>query len=289
MPRHGHAHESGRGNLMAVYNFDVVLLGREKQGLTTLADKLLHVEDTDPIKIQILQSAGHGPGEFVDAKKCELRYNEITKIRVVDVPGFSGSQLGTLKSNTQIIQSLGSVLDEFQLHVRRIVYFIPSRGPYEKADGAAQEELKLLCHYFGEEVFDCMVVAATNPPKEAYQKLGFDYEDLELTKRAFHVALKSAVNNKNIACPPVVYIAYKDSPEQTLKKIRDAPVRNETTVPLRIKDVDPLFPDEDEIGDDFIKIDTTEDNFKVGDGWFEYCERTPLIWPKVQHCAEICR
>ena len=53
---------------------------------------------------------------------------------------------------------------QFQLKVRRIVYFLPGRGPLEKA--VIQEELRVLYHYFGKDIFDCMVVAATNSPSK---------------------------------------------------------------------------------------------------------------------------
>ena len=91
----------------------------------------------------------------------------------IDAPGFSGSsaqqQKGTLQENVQIIECIGKAQDEFELKARRIVYFLPGRGPLEKSDGSIQEELKLLSHYFGKQVFDCVVVVATNPSKERYQ------------------------------------------------------------------------------------------------------------------------
>lgn len=235
--------------------YDIVLLGRVEQGVTTLARKLLNLENTDPVSIRVFHDSGE------QTKKCELTSNEVTKVRVIDVPGFSGSdstpQQGTLETNVQIIQTLGRMLDEFQPKVRRIVYFLPVRGPYEKADGSTQEELKLLSHYFGREVFDCLVVAATNPPREKYQEVGFS--DFKQTTRAFHAALKSAVG-EDIACPPIVYIGLKDSPEETLHNIQHALVLNESTAPLRIKAVGPLYPEEVAITE-LIETSPFEDDF----------------------------
>ena len=219
---------------------DIVLLGKTGQGKSTLAKKLLDNLETDNTKIRRFSSLN------LSAESAELLSNEDTKVRVLDVPGLSDpdtQQKATVQRNQEIIQWIGRVLtDDFELKVKRIVYFLPTRGPLEKADGTMQEELKILNHYFGKEVFDCVVVAATNSPKEKYQQVGFDDDDLEKTKRAFHITLKTAIDDEDIACPPVVYIGLNDSPKEALSKIQEALVLKENIVPLRIKDdVGPLY------------------------------------------------
>ena len=165
--------------------------------------------------------------------ECKVMSNEDTKYRVVDVPGFSdsgvlqrvtGEKISVLDVNLQTIRWVMREQLRSQLKIKRMVYFLPVRGPLEKADGMMQEELKILHRYFGKEVFSCMVVVATNSPKPRYQRLGFDAEDEELTRSVFRLALKAAIDGKSIECPPIVYIGLDDSPEEVLKKIVEAPV-----------------------------------------------------------------
>ena len=42
--------------------------------------------------------------------------------------------------------------------VQRLVYFLPDRGPMEKADAVFQEELKVMHFFYGPAIFECMVV-----------------------------------------------------------------------------------------------------------------------------------
>ena len=175
-------------------------------------------------------------------KECKLMSNEDTNIRVLDVPGFSdsgtlqrrtGKRVSVFDGNLQIIRWIVREQLRSQLKVRRMVYFLPVRGSLEKADGTLQEELKVLHHYFGKKVFDAMVAVATNSPKERFQDSGFDVEDHKQTKKVFHLALQTAISDKDIACPPIVYIGLYDSPQEILSKITNAPVlRDNIMVPL---------------------------------------------------------
>ena len=163
--------------------------------------------------------------------KCKILANDETKVRVLDVPGFSDS--GTLskaaqvnispqEGNLQIMRWIARVQETMQIRVRRVVYFLPIRGPLEKADGSLQEELRVLEHFFGTAMINCMVVVATNHPDERYQKVGYSSEILVRTKDVFHTALKSAVRNEKIGCPPIVYIGIND--DDVLTKLKKASV-----------------------------------------------------------------
>lgn len=166
-------------------------------------------------------------------KECMLISNEETNIRVLDVPGFSdsgtlqtaiGKEISVFDGNLQIIRWIVREQLRSQLKVRRVVYFLPVRGPLEKADGTMQEELQILHHYFGKEIFNSMVVVATNSPMKKFQDLGFDEDDYIETKKIFHLTLKIAIEDEDIACPPILYIGYNDSPGETLSMIKKAPV-----------------------------------------------------------------
>ncbi len=182
---------------------------------------------------------------FSVTDECKIMSNEETNIRVLDVPGFSdsgalqrviGKKISVYDGNLQIIRWVVREQFQSQLKVRRIVYFLPVRGPLEKADGTMQEELKVLYYYFGKKVFDCMVVAATNSPKKKFQELGFDDDDHEETRKIFHLALHTAIDEEDITSPPVIYISLNDSPEETLSKIKNAPVLGGNIVPLNFKE-----------------------------------------------------
>lgn len=210
---------------------DILLLGRSGLGRTTLKEKL--------------ESA-------VDLISGEAS-NETFKFRVFEAPGFSGSATAQQEIPT-VIDWIAKAQDEYQLKVGCILYFLPRRGPLEKADGSIQEEFKLLSHYFGQEVFNYVVVIATNPSKKHYQLAGFDNEDCEQTMRVLHAALKSAVR-EDIACPPIVYIGLNDSPKETLKKIRATSVLEKGTVILKIKDASLLYPAEEDPTKDYVIVD----------------------------------
>ena len=68
-------------------------------------------------------------------------------------------------------------------------------------------------------------MVATNPPKRQFQELGFDEEDLAETMRVFHFALKTAINDEDIFCPPIIYIGLNDNSQETLDKIQNASVK----------------------------------------------------------------
>ena len=57
-----------------------------------------------------------------------------------------------------------------RMNFKRILYFIPERGPLERCHEILRMELEQMVHYFGKSIFDCMVLIATVNP-DVYQYL----------------------------------------------------------------------------------------------------------------------
>ena len=247
--------ESDSAFISTTEYYDIAVIGKTGQGKSTLGNKLLDLKNTNESKIGLfdLRAAPDIKKWFVQAddpqvkqagqqilsvtSRCKIMSNENSKIRVLDVPGFSDS--GTLEDdvsvnegNLQIIRWLVREQIQSQLKIRRIIYFLPVRGPLEKADGTLQEELQVLHRYFGKEVFNCLVAVATNHPREKYQGLEFKPDDFKQTEEAFHLALKKTTDDEAISCPPIIYVGLNDSPKKTLAKVQRASILKESILPL---------------------------------------------------------
>ena len=168
--------------------------------------------------------------------KCKLVSNENTNIRVLDTPGFADTRdapkRGVFRGNLKIFRSILRAQQEKNLAFSRVLYFLPMRGPPERADGTVQEEIKLIEGFLGEEVFKIMVIIATNRYRRSRPETVFYEEDIEITRRVFMAALEKITDTAGEGkqkiideCPPIVYLPYLET--EVIAKIVSAPVLSE--------------------------------------------------------------
>ena len=108
-------------------------------------------------------------------KYCELLSNDTSKVRVLDVPGFFGSETKITGSdlygraeavasrNLQIMRKILHIKEVYNFKFNRIVYFLPEQGVLNRHSQILQMDIEAMETYFGRSIFDCMVVAATHP------------------------------------------------------------------------------------------------------------------------------
>ena len=173
----------------------------------------------------ILKSFLTGSGTDSVTKECQLRIND-NGIRVLDCPGFADSddvkQHGVLESNLQIFRWIIRAQEDNNLEFSRVLYFLPTRGPPERADGVLQEEIRAMHEYFGDDIFDVMVLITTSHPRHQHD---FEEEDYDQTSEVFMKAYKKMIEKSLRKCPPILYLPKKNEDNNTLlRKIVKAEV-----------------------------------------------------------------
>ena len=180
-------------------------------------------------------------GANVQTVGSQVISNETTRVRVFDVPGFFGSDIRRVQAATtgdRITQSGILIMREvlriqatMRMNLRRIVYFIPERGPLERPHGVLQMELEQMMHYFGKSIFESMVLVATESPN-AYRYIPenatpFNDDDIATTERMFEESLTRVLpNDEHLpdGKPPIVFISMHDTCETILMNIKEATV-----------------------------------------------------------------
>ena len=172
---------------------------------------------------------------------CQVVSNEITKVRVLDVPGFFGEDVGETDGKTlgdrmfasglSIMREILQIQARIQMKIRRIIYFIPQRGTLERSHKILMMELEQMVHYFGRSIFECMVLTVTISP-DAYDFIPegvtpFKDSSEPMTRKYFLEALTPLLSPGEQLPgdkPPLIFISLRDSCEAILEKVKNAPV-----------------------------------------------------------------
>ena len=197
-------------------------------------------------------------------KDCELLANETSRIRVLDVPGFSGSDTIVLaqsdapaglnplqegacnvqQANLGVMRQILRIQAEKGLIFRRILYFLPARGPPDRADAALQSELRVMKYFFGRAIFECMVIVATMPSSVS-KKGVFSSRDIAKTKRVVSLALERTFNPQvgsdgagteqrtKPPDPPIIYVSLEESGMEIYDKLLSHDVEHKDGLQLK--------------------------------------------------------
>lgn len=200
---------------------------------------------------------------------CQLVSNERTGMRVLDVPGFfsvggpprdhkgpaggrgredewegvyrsqPSQRLETdinrcTRKHLAVMRDILRIQTSMGMRFSRILYFLPVRGPLERASGVLLQELLLLARYFGRAVFECMVLVATAQTRlsriPALQGQLFTEWEARDTGEQFQRALRQVLPGCPEAAlprPPVVFVSMLDDCEDIVAKVRGARVEKE--------------------------------------------------------------
>ena len=179
------------------------------------------------------------PGEEVTSctKYCKVFINPQTMDRVLDSPGLENTLdkgQSVYETNLAVIRQILHAQEEHKMKFARVLYFIPERGPLEVADKGLQQELEVMYGFFGRQIFNVMVIIATNNDSPQYQTLEFSDKDKERSKVAFMTAVEIITKESFKRCPPILYLPVGE--EDVLGKVKSAKVLDDAPLSALVGD-----------------------------------------------------
>ena len=201
--------------------------------------------------IEVNESRENNMNMYLSTSECELFSNETTRVRILDVPGFfslpnspkqatgNRESLDPLAEDTEntkqnhlgIMRNILRIQAAMRMKFRRILYFLPFRGPIEKGNMVLQQELQLMAYYFGKSIFENMVLVATMSGHISKLDIPdvslFPPELREQTQKLFQGVLHNVLTletEEELPKPPVIFVSLAQSCEAILHEVKCAEV-----------------------------------------------------------------
>ena len=200
---------------------------------------LVNCRTKDKPHEQVNKTRSASSDVFKPTKGCEVLSNETSKIRVMDVPGFFDGPASPTDQldhdNLDIMRKIVRIQTSLAMKFKRILYFLPVRGPLERISANLKLELKLMAHFFGTTIIKTMVLVATvqstlsKMPKLSDEEK-FTQKDIDMTKKFFRQALEEvfiATTEWPLPDPPLIFISLTNTCEEILDKVKKAGVEEE--------------------------------------------------------------
>lgn len=223
--------------------YDILLLGRTGQGKSTTGNKLMDIvaKECPPNEFTYTEDKTIpffivGEGADSITRYCKVFTNPETQVRVVDTPGLDNTlkkDQNLYETNLEVIRQILSTQKEHEMKFSRLLYFLPVRGPLERATKDLQDQIKVMYGFFGRQIFNIMVIVATNHEDSRRQTPEFNEHDRKKTEVAFMTAFKRTTNESLKACPPILYLSVNE--EEVLKKVRRAEVLHSGPLPAPLE------------------------------------------------------
>ena len=193
--------------------------------------------DTQHIKFE------EGGSDSIDAttKQSKLLENTYLDVKVLDVCGLASTSRSiystVYEQNLSTFRDILRMQERHNLKFNRVLYFLPNRRFPEKADAILQDELRVMHYFFGEDVFECMIIVLTSSPLTLQEdNLVITAKMNKHTEEVFRAAVLTSTGISLRFCPPIIYIAKNYSGVKIRGMIKSATVGRVSGLSLKIKE-----------------------------------------------------